>query len=132
MLIVMLICMAICSACVKTETSECAHTGGTVTCQAKAICEKCGEEYGDFADHVYGTWQHDDEKHWNECKCGASTEKIDHVYNGWDNTDSFYDYKVCECGMKSDTDAFDKTVSLFNQNITLSGGACAIKLSGIR
>lgn len=97
--------MAICSACVKTETSECAHTGGTATCQAKAICEKCGEEYGDFADHVY---------------------------NGWDNTDSSYDYKVCDCGMKSDTDAFDKTVSLFNQNITLGGGTCAIKLSGIR
>ena len=31
-----------------------AHSGGTATCTAKAKCEKCGEEYGDFGEHTGG------------------------------------------------------------------------------
>lgn len=27
------------------------HTGGTATCQQKAVCEVCGEEYGQLGDH---------------------------------------------------------------------------------
>ena len=39
-----------------TEDEPCTeHTGGTATCTAKAQCEKCGEEYGEFADHTEGT-----------------------------------------------------------------------------
>ncbi len=30
---------------------ECSHSGGTATCTAQAICEKCGEPYGDKAPH---------------------------------------------------------------------------------
>lgn len=30
---------------------ECSHTGGTATCAAQAICEKCGEPYGDKLPH---------------------------------------------------------------------------------
>ena len=29
------------------------HTGGTATCKTKAVCENCGEEYGDTLDHNY-------------------------------------------------------------------------------
>lgn len=29
------------------------HLGGTATCTAKAICEDCGEYYGEFAAHTY-------------------------------------------------------------------------------
>ena len=29
------------------------HKGGEATCQAKATCETCGEEYGELADHDY-------------------------------------------------------------------------------
>ena len=29
------------------------HTGGTATCTAKAICDICGQPYGDFAAHSY-------------------------------------------------------------------------------
>ena len=29
------------------------HTGGTATCAAKALCERCQEEYGSLASHVY-------------------------------------------------------------------------------
>ena len=30
------------------DVPQCEHAGGTATCNQKAICEKCGEEYGDF------------------------------------------------------------------------------------
>lgn len=30
------------------------HTGGTATCTKKAVCEFCGEEYGEYASHNYG------------------------------------------------------------------------------
>ena len=33
--------------------TECAHTGGTATCTEKAICELCGEAYGELAEHSY-------------------------------------------------------------------------------
>ena len=64
-----------------TTESICNHSGGIATCQKKAVCEKCGEEYGDFADHVYGEWKHNDEKHWKECTvegCTAKTEEGNH------------------------------------------------------
>ncbi len=32
-----------------TEPSECAHTGGTATRYSLALCNKCGEYYGDYA-----------------------------------------------------------------------------------
>ncbi len=37
--------------------AECAHTGGTATCEEKAICEICGEEYGELADHIPTTYR---------------------------------------------------------------------------
>ena len=33
--------------------TECAHSGGTATCENKAVCEKCGEAYGETAEHSY-------------------------------------------------------------------------------
>ena len=30
------------------------HTGGTATCEAKAVCEVCEQEYGELADHTGG------------------------------------------------------------------------------
>ena len=32
------------------EKPACAHTGGNATCEDKAVCDNCGEEYGDLAD----------------------------------------------------------------------------------
>ena len=29
------------------------HTGGTATCTKKAVCEDCGEEYGEFENHDF-------------------------------------------------------------------------------
>lgn len=48
-----------------SETENC--SGGTATCENKAVCEVCGEEYGDIPGHNYGevkyTWTSD-----NTCK----------------------------------------------------------------
>lgn len=56
------------------------HTGGTATCTKKAVCDFCGEEYGDLADHTYGdTYESDGTYHWKKCQvCDATTEKEAH------------------------------------------------------
>lgn len=41
-----------CAKCNKEITE--AHTGGTATCMAKAVCTVCHEGYGNLADHVLG------------------------------------------------------------------------------
>ena len=41
-----------CAKCNKEITE--AHTGGTATCKAQAVCTVCHEGYGDLADHVLG------------------------------------------------------------------------------
>ncbi len=33
--------------------TECRHTGGKATCQKRAICSVCNEEYGELAEHSY-------------------------------------------------------------------------------
>ncbi len=48
----------VCSfAFVACDTDPCknGHTGGTATCTQKAVCEVCGEEYGELAAHTGGT-----------------------------------------------------------------------------
>ena len=32
--------------------SNASHTGGVATCQQRAMCDVCGMEYGDYADHI--------------------------------------------------------------------------------
>jgi len=39
-----------------TGAAKAAHSGGTATCQAKAQCSTCGQEYGAFAGHSWGAW----------------------------------------------------------------------------
>ncbi|MBQ3067187.1 MAG: type II secretion system protein, partial [Clostridia bacterium] len=36
----------------KCEGHACEHEGGTATCTQQATCTKCGQAYGDLADHV--------------------------------------------------------------------------------
>ena len=40
-----------CSVCVNTVIED--HTGGTAICTTLAVCENCGDSYGDFAPHTY-------------------------------------------------------------------------------
>ena len=41
-----------CRRCVA-HIDEAAHSGGTASCEAKAVCEVCGAEYGEVAAHVF-------------------------------------------------------------------------------
>lgn len=63
-----------CSRCdVTDEASKAPHSGGTATCQAKAVCETCGTAYGalDANNHsgVLGVWQSNENNHWKEYSC---------------------------------------------------------------
>ncbi len=65
--------------CAKCEAekpgSREAHKGGTATCQAKANCSECGEEYGDYGAHNWeADWTTDSEKHWHKCLNTGCTE----------------------------------------------------------
>ncbi len=41
-----------CTVCKEeVEAAASAHTGGTATCEKKAVCEACGKEYGELAEH---------------------------------------------------------------------------------
>ena len=81
----------VCATC-KEKFDEAAHTGGTATCQAKAICDVCKAEYGEKADHTFVS-KHDGTQHWKECRvCGAidpENPKTNHTFGEWETvTDS--------------------------------------------
>ena len=60
----------------KTDVAE--HTGGQATCQKKAECEVCSQEYGELGAHNYGSeWKHDETSHWRECQTEGCTAKTD-------------------------------------------------------
>lgn len=60
------------------RTEEVKHTGGQATCQKKAECEVCGQEYGELGAHNYGSeWKHDETSHWRECQTKGCTDKTD-------------------------------------------------------
>ena len=69
------------------EPVACSHTGGTATCKAKAICELCGEEYGDInADnHVDSAeWITDADSHKQIYNC-CNAVKVAEADHNWDN-----------------------------------------------
>lgn len=59
------------------------HHGGIATCKARAICEDCGESYGDLSSHMFGDWQYSDEFHWKQCLvCREKHGEAKHVPDG--------------------------------------------------
>ena len=55
-----------------------AHTGGTATCQKRAVCAVCGAEYGDLSGHAPAAqWSKDESGHWHACQTEGCTEKCD-------------------------------------------------------
>ena len=69
-----------CADCDATDTKE-AHSGGEATCTQKAVCEKCGQKYGDLKAHDFanGPYQYDGEQHWKKCAdCDATDTKVNH------------------------------------------------------
>ena len=49
--------------------TTCEHEGGQASCKAQAVCTKCGEAYGELADHVWDDrgYSYNEEKHWVDC-----------------------------------------------------------------
>ena len=74
MIMALIAAVSLATAC-EPQPGTCEHEGGSATCIQRAVCSKCGEEYGELAPHNYGDWQHDDEKHWKECLTEGCTSK---------------------------------------------------------
>ncbi len=53
------------------------HTGGSPTYESGAICEVCGQEYGEHL-HQFDATGYDDTYHWKECACGQKSGKERH------------------------------------------------------
>ena len=71
------------STLVTTGLVSCApheHVGGTATCTDLAICEECGEGYGELLPHEHTTVKFDETNHWDECVCG---DKINVTAHNW-------------------------------------------------
>ena len=67
----------VCDGCDKTQ-GRVAHSGGTATCQALAVCDDCGRAYGELGGCAW-EWMMDEEYHWEKCTvCGDETEKVKH------------------------------------------------------
>ncbi len=86
---------AVCKAEISRETVETkalGHTGGTATCLAKAVCERCGEAYGEFGAHDYvSTDEHWEDKEtvdgkqystWGHCEACSVCEHVKKVEDG--------------------------------------------------
>ena len=61
------------------------HQGGTATCKEKAVCEVCGESYGELSDHTLGTdYIADEEGHWFACSlCGKELKNTTYAVHAY-------------------------------------------------
>ncbi len=74
--LVMLISIVCITGCVLPQ--KCKHEGGMATCDKKAICLICDEEYGELIEHNYAELKHNKTEHWMECICGAKEGVVEH------------------------------------------------------
>lgn len=126
-------------ACTSADCTEkldmAACSGGSATCQHKAVCSVCGAEYGELGAHVYDKEVAKEDYlksaatheaaavYYKSCECGAkgtetftSGEPVAHAFDkevvaadylksAATCTDAAVYYKSCECGAKG-TDTF--------------------------
>ena len=85
-----------CTVC-STMGEKAAHTGGTETCTAQAVCEICGQPYGSTAAHEYDTaeWGYkSSDGHAHKCKnCDAYDTVKPHTYTEGSDTCEVCAYK---------------------------------------
>ena len=91
-----------CANCDATDTKE-AHSGGEATCTQKAVCEKCGQEYGEKLAHSYTVQEHNEIQHWYKCaNCTATTEPVAHTdFTAWKSDRSGHWHECSTCGYKT-------------------------------
>ena len=89
--------------CCQTESPREAHSGGEATCTQKAVCEKCGQEYGEKLAHSYTVQEHNEIQHWYKCaNCTATTEPVAHTdFTAWKSDRSGHWHECSTCGYKT-------------------------------
>ena len=103
------IAKAVCEKC-KAEYGEyAAHKGGTATCTEKAVCEICGQEYGDPLDHDWATaWTQGDTTHYYACsRCTERKDEAPHSYS-WTYVDDNTCKGECTCGAETTEAHYDR------------------------
>ncbi|MBE6143484.1 MAG: starch-binding protein, partial [Erysipelotrichaceae bacterium] len=94
---------------IDNKVDELGHIGGTATCIKLAECTRCGEEYGVYADHTWGTeYTHDTEGHWTTCTvvgCNATSTKEAHETTYEYNETTHWE--ECGCGYKTIAEAHE-------------------------
>lgn len=63
-----------CSRCGSVTDTE-AHSGGTATCSAKAVCSVCGAQYGELDSSNHANWKYINRKEATETEKGYSGDK---------------------------------------------------------
>ena len=113
----------VCKANHASETFESGnalgHKGGTATCTEKAVCDTCGEAYGNVLAHTYDQNIEKDEYKKNDASC-----TVKKTY-----------YKTCKCGDVSKNLTFtvgstlshDYTVKSTESKYLASGATCSTK-----
>lgn len=106
------IAKAVCEKC-KAEYGEyAAHKGGTATCTEKAVCEICGQEYGAPLDHDWATaWTQGDTTHYYACsRCTERKDEAPHSYS-WTYVDDNTCKGECTCGAETTEAHYDRWAS---------------------
>lgn len=63
--------------CCRAHAEEAAHSGGTATCQNKAVCSTCHQPYGGLGSHVPASaWNKDASGHWHACQTPNCNEQL--------------------------------------------------------
>lgn len=70
-----------CTQCAGTLTQDC--SGGTSTCEQRAVCAVCKQPYGTDG-HQFTLVKYDETHHWWACTgCDALTQKAEHQFSEW-------------------------------------------------
>lgn len=104
-------------------TAVCSHSGGTATCTALAICELCGQPYGDYARHVFTETAHSSGVHWNVCAaCGledlSSLAPHSWVLDAAASTEAITVYVCPDCGAERTETASAAPITAANALVT--------------
>lgn len=123
-----------CSVCGWTGTKT-AHSGGTASCTAKAVCSVCGQSYGEPAGHNWGKWtfQTDgatvkrvcatDASHTESKDLSVTLDKTSYGYSGAENKPSV----TVKAGDAALTLGTDYTVSYQNN---VNKGTATVTVTG--
>ena len=70
-----------CKNCDAQQLDRAAHTGGTASCTANAVCSVCNAKYGSILPHnyIFINGYKDDDGHANVCICGAHEAPTAHT-----------------------------------------------------